>query len=99
MSIYSIEMTQDAREDLSYYAAAERKSIVTAIRQQLATDPLLETRNRKRLRDNPIATLELRVDRYRVFYEVDAAMLAVTIVSVGHKSHNQLYIRGKEVAL
>jgi mRNA-degrading endonuclease RelE of RelBE toxin-antitoxin system len=99
MSAYSIEVTQDAREDLSYYSAAERKTIAAAIRQQLTVEPLTETRNRKRLRDNPIAALELRIDRHRVFYEVDEAALTVTIVSVGHKIHNTLYIRGKEVTL
>jgi hypothetical protein len=33
---------------------------------------LEETRNRKPLRDNPLADWELRVGRFRVFYEVDA---------------------------
>jgi mRNA-degrading endonuclease RelE of RelBE toxin-antitoxin system len=40
----------------------------------------------------------LRIDNYRVFYgfEEDGN---VKVVAVGHKKHNDLYIRGKKVDL
>ena len=85
--------------DLGNYAAFERKIIVTGIREQLADQPDLETKNRKPLRDNPIATWELRVGKYRVFYEVDKTGQVINIVSIGHKEHNILFVRGKEVIL
>jgi mRNA-degrading endonuclease RelE of RelBE toxin-antitoxin system len=99
MAAYQIEFTEDARTDLSYYTAFERKAIVSEIRDQLTYQPLIETRNRKPLRDNPIAPWELRVDKYRVFYEVDEHGRSVNIVAVGHKDHEALLIRGKKVAL
>jgi mRNA-degrading endonuclease RelE of RelBE toxin-antitoxin system len=68
MAAYQIEMTEDARTDLSYYTAFERKTIVSSIRDQLTHQPLVATRNRKPLRDHPIASWELRVDNFRVFY-------------------------------
>jgi mRNA-degrading endonuclease RelE of RelBE toxin-antitoxin system len=60
---------------------------------------LVETKNRKSLRDNPIAPWELRVGKYRVFYEVNEPRQMVSIVSVGHKEHNVLLIGGKEVQI
>jgi mRNA-degrading endonuclease RelE of RelBE toxin-antitoxin system len=72
---------------------------VSQIREQLTDQPLLETKNRKLLRDNPIASWELRVGKYRVFYEVNDLAQTVSIVSIGHKAHNILLIRDKEVKI
>jgi mRNA-degrading endonuclease RelE of RelBE toxin-antitoxin system len=92
-------MTEEANTDLAYYRAFERKLIATAMRAQLTDSPAVETKNRKRLRDNPVARWELRSGHYRIFYEVDETVLRVTIVAVGHKDHNRLFIRGREVQL
>ena len=99
MAGYRIVVTEDAKVDLANYAAFERKIIVSDIREQLVDQPDLETKNRKSLRENPIATWELRVGKYRVFYEADRAAQVVRIVSIGHKEHTILLIRGKEVRL
>ena len=99
MAAYQIEVSEDARTDLSYYSAFERKIITSEIRVQLAHQPQVETKNRKPLRDNPIASWELRVGKYRVFYEVAETVRIVAIVAVGHKEHNVLLVRGKEVKL
>ncbi len=94
-----IEVTDEAKVDLSHYTAFERKVIVSGIRQQLTHQPQVETKNRKRLRDNPVASWALRVGKYRIFYEVIEPTRLVSVVSVGHKEHNVLLIRGKEVQL
>jgi len=99
MSKYQIEVTVEARTDLDYYAAFERKIIASEIRIQLTHEPLLETKNRKLLRDNPISSWELRVGKYRVFYEVHKTAQKVTVVAIGHKEHNVLLVRGKEVQI
>ena len=99
MASYQIEVTEEGKVDLSYYTAFERKAIVSEIRNQLTHEPQVETRNRKLLRDNPVASWELRAGKYRVFYEVDQPTGTVSVVSVGHKEHNVLLIRGKEVQL
>ena len=99
MAAYRIEVTEEAKTDLSHYTAFERNLIVSQIREQLSEQPEVETKNRKQLRDNPIACWELRVGKFRVFYEVDEARKLVVIVSVGHKDHNVLVIRGNEVQL
>ena len=99
MAVYHIAVTEAGKADLSYYTAFERKIMVAAMRAQLSDSPAVETRNRKRLRDNPIARWELRSGHYRIFYEVDETAWQATIVAVGHKDHNRLFIRGQEVQL
>ena len=99
MASYRINVTEEAKADLSHYNVFERKLVVSEIRKQLTNEPLIETKNRKSLRDNPIAAWELRIDKYRVFYEVKEAAGMVSIVSVGHKEHNVLFVRGKELEI
>lgn len=99
MAEYRIEITQEAKADLYYYTAFERKTIISEVRTQLAYQPSVETKNRKKLRDNPVAAWELRSGKYRIFYEVDDPTRKITIVAVGHKEHNTLFIRGKEVTI
>ena len=96
---YEISLTEDAKVDLSWYHAFEQKLILSQIKEQLLHDPLTETRNRKRLRENPVAPWELRTAKHRVFYHVPEDTSTVSVVAVGHKEHNVLYIRGKEVKL
>jgi mRNA-degrading endonuclease RelE of RelBE toxin-antitoxin system len=96
---YRIEITEDAKVDLAFFKANERKRILAAIREQLSYEPLKETRNRKKLRENPISPWELRSGKYRVFYEVEEDIVTVGVISVGWKKHNILYIRGKEVKI
>jgi mRNA-degrading endonuclease RelE of RelBE toxin-antitoxin system len=99
MEAYQVELAEEAKIDLSSYNAYERKTIVSAIRDQRTNQPTDVTRNRKRLRDNPIARWELRVDKYRVFYEVQEESRLVTVVAVGYKDHESLFIRGERIQL
>jgi len=59
---------------------------------------LVETRNRKPLRSNPVATWELRIRKARVFYDVEGSA-KVTILAIGIKKGNRLYIEGREIQL
>ena len=99
MAQYHIEITEDAVEDIHYYAPFERKIIVSEARTHLTYQPSVETKNRKRLRDNPLAAWEIRSGKYRIFYEVSEDSWIVSIVAVGHKEHNKLFIRGREVQI
>jgi mRNA-degrading endonuclease RelE of RelBE toxin-antitoxin system len=40
----------------------------------------------------------LRVGKFRVFYELEEPT-TVKIVAVGHKEHNDLFVRGKRIEL
>jgi len=97
--MYVVEFTESAIEDLRCLRKHEQEIIVDAIEQQLVHEPLTATRNRKPLRPNNLSQWELRVDRFRVFYDVTAKDAVVIVKAVGWKEHNKLYIRGKEFQL
>ena len=96
---YTIEYTASAERDLAVFRTYEQRLIVDAIDHQLLTDPQQATRNRKLLEPNPLATWELRIGRYRVFYDLNTVTKLVIVKAVGWKDHNTLYLRGKEYVL
>lgn len=97
---YEVEFALSVKAHLEALTTRERSTVLNAIERQLAHEPLLETRNRKPLRPNPIAPWELRIGKLRVFYEVAHGELAVVrILAVGKKDRNIVRIAGKEIEL
>ena len=65
--------------------------------EQLVHEPLVETRNRKPMRPNPLAPWELRIGNLRMYYDVEGEPEPVVhIRAVGIKERNRVRI-GKEV--
>jgi mRNA-degrading endonuclease RelE of RelBE toxin-antitoxin system len=95
---FAIRLTDSAIEDLDFFRKNERRLIADGIAHFLTQDANVETRRRKPLRPNRLAQWELRLGDYRVFYVIEADE-RVKIVAVGHKVHNDLYIRGEKVEL
>ena len=81
---------------MDFYGARDQRVILDAIEEFLEVDPDLESKRRRPLRPNPLAPWELRLGDYRVFYEITADRL-VRVLAVGHKVHNELFIRGQKV--
>lgn len=96
---YKVEFTERAVTHLSQFPKAARNAILDDIKAQLPYQPDTETKNRKLLRENPLADWELRVAQYRVFYDIDEDAGMVRIVAVGYKEHNELYIEGEKFEL
>jgi mRNA-degrading endonuclease RelE of RelBE toxin-antitoxin system len=96
--VYEIQFAATARGHLRGLTGRDRVTTVAAIEAQLSHEPLIETRNRKRLRPNPLAPWELRVGNIRVFYDVDEPGI-VTVVAIGLKDGNRLYLEGEEIHL
>ena len=103
---YEIEFADAAIKHLRSLTARERATIVGAIEEQLSYEPLVETRNRKPLRPNPIAAWELRVGSLRAFYdktspEPSSAQPSgiVRVLAIGKKVRNVLRIGGAEIDL
>ena len=69
------------------------------VSKQLMHQPTQETRNRKKLRPNRVAEWELRVDKFRIFYDLDEAGEVVKIEAVGYKKGSRLFIHGEEYSL
>src|SRR5919202_981072 len=97
--MFELVLTESAIGDLRYLNKTDQNLILDTVEQQLLEEPLTVTRNRKPLRSNELSTWELRISKYRVFYDVDTQDSLVTVKAVGWKEHNNLFIRGKESKL
>jgi len=96
---FDIVFTPQAVEDLRLFKKGERTRVIEAIERQLSHEPNNETRNRKRLRPNQTAEWVLRVDRFRIFYDIDGSAHLVKVEAVGHKRGSRLFIHGEEYLL
>ena len=97
--MYEVELTPEAKGDLRTLRKRDQRLVVNGMENQLKHEPDRETRNRKRLRPNQLAEWEVRVDRFRVFYDVDDEAEMVKVVAVGYKEGSRLIIRNKEFEL
>ncbi len=97
---YEVRFADDVQGHLNALTIPERSAALDAIELQLLYEPLVETRNRKPLRPNPIAPWELRVGKLRVFYEVVPGEPGlVRILAVGKKERDILLVAGQEMRL
>ncbi|MEX2141007.1 MAG: hypothetical protein WD894_17210 [Pirellulales bacterium] len=97
---YDIGYSQEAIEQLEYLTKRQQQTVLDTIDEQLTHEPTRETRNRKRLRENRIATWELRIGSMRVFYDVSEEPIPfVNVVTIGIKKGNRLFVGGREYKL
>ncbi|NQT51364.1 type II toxin-antitoxin system RelE/ParE family toxin [bacterium] len=95
---FEVILLPSAERDLEWYTTRQQGIILDALTAFLELDADIETRRRKRLRDNAVGPWEIRVGEFRVFYEL-AAPQRVRVLAIGHKVHNALFIRGKRVEI
>jgi len=98
---FEIQFTQTAADHVRTYRKFDQQIILDGIEVQLQSEPTTESRNRKRLTENELSDWELRVQDFRVFYDIVAEenRQIVKVKAVGHKEHNKLFIGGREVRL
>lgn len=97
---YKIEYSPAAHDHLRALTARQRGTVVDEVDKQLTHEPEVETRNRKPLRPNPIATWELRVGDFRVYYILpEVPEMTVAIVAVGKKVRDRVLIGNEEIDL
>lgn len=99
MLMYEIEYTSEAIDDLKLFRKHEQQYIFDQADEQLLYEATIETRNRKKLRPNEVAEYELRIGKFRVFYDVDEPEKIVKIEAIGYKEGSRLFIHGKEYEL
>jgi len=97
--MYEIRYTPEALEDLKSLKKFEQKEVLEGVETQLKHEPTVETRNRKRLRPNDVAEWELRIGKFRVFYDVDKQVKIVKAEAIGYKAGSKLFIHGEEYEL
>jgi len=88
------------RSTFAQLNARQQTIVLDAVKVQLHYELLWQSRNKKRLRPNPLAPWELRVGVLRVFYEVDAGEAdLVNVLAIGIKRGNRLIVAGKEIRI
>ena len=97
--MFTIDLSDDALEELRQFRKRDSTTIFDEIERQLTYQPNVETRNRKPLRSHPLSEWELRIDKFRVFYDIDIENETVLVKAAGVKISNKLFIRGKEFPL
>ena len=93
--MYEIKYTSEAVKDLKSLRKVDQEEVLDGVDINLKHEPAVETRNRKQLRPNDVAEWELRLGKFRVFYNVLEEVLVVRIEAVGIKQKNLLFIRGE----
>jgi mRNA-degrading endonuclease RelE of RelBE toxin-antitoxin system len=94
-AMHELEYTEGVVEDLKGLRASDRKRVLDKIEEQLTHNPTEETRNKKILvglkppweHEEPVR--ELRVGKYRVFYDVDEEGQRVIIRAIRAKPPHQ----------
>jgi mRNA-degrading endonuclease RelE of RelBE toxin-antitoxin system len=93
---YRISITEVAAQQLRAVAARDRRIVESAISARLTEQPATPTRPIRKLRSNPFAEFELRVQHFRVLYNVDNAVEDVVVLLIGIKAGNRLIVGGEE---
>jgi mRNA-degrading endonuclease RelE of RelBE toxin-antitoxin system len=97
---YQIQLSRRALEHLRSLAAGQRSRVVAHVREQLSHEPTVETRNRKRMKPNLLASWELRLGELRVYYDVEESPEPqVSIIAIGRKVRERLFIGSEEITL
>lgn len=79
--------------------AGDRSRVLSAVDEQLRQQPTVKTRNRKPMEPGSWAPYELRVQPFRVYYDVveDESDPVVIVLAVGVKDRDQVTIGGEVV--
>jgi mRNA-degrading endonuclease RelE of RelBE toxin-antitoxin system len=92
--VFEIRFARGALEDLKRLRAHDRARVVEEIERCLVEQPQGPSRNRKELTalvppwEHVPPVWELRIDVYRVFYDVDAGARLVVVRAVRRKSRS-----------
>jgi mRNA-degrading endonuclease RelE of RelBE toxin-antitoxin system len=94
---WTVTLKESVIDDLRWFGRKDGRLLLRETETHLSANPLVESQNMRTLRPNPIAQRELRLfGRYRVLFNVEAEEEQVTIILVGEKRGNALFVRGRE---
>ena len=94
---WTVTLKESVIDDLRWFGRKDGRFLLQEAERYLSANPQAESQNMRTLRPNPVAQRELRLfGKYRVLFNVDEADEEVTILLVGEKRGNALYVRGQE---
>ena len=96
---YRMVYSADIREHGRSLTARQRSIVFDSTDEQLTHEPTVETQNRKQMRPNPLASWELRIGVLRVYYDVTEDPQTVTVIAIGIRRGNRVFIGEREVRL
>jgi hypothetical protein len=104
---YSVVLTEQSRAHIRYLLRqgvmnrGEQVRLINAMAARLQYQPSIARGSAKVLRQPNVllASYELRVQPWRVFYNVDNSVKEVRVEAIGYKVREKLLIEGKEVKL
>ena len=94
---FRIEYAPATVAHLKALTASQQSIVLDGIARHLTVDTMVETRNRKPMRPNPLAPWEVRLGKLRVYFDVVSEPEPVVVVlAVGVKKRNTVRL-GKTV--
>ncbi len=94
---WAVVLKESVLDDLRWFGKKDGRLLLREAEARLSAGPLAESREMKTLRPNPVAQRELRLfGKYRVLFNVDEGALEVTMVLIGEKRGNALFVQGEE---
>src|SRR5579859_5369519 len=97
---FEVVFSPEAEDHLRTLKKHQQVAVLETIEKQLHHQATVQTRNRKPMRPNPLATWELRIGKIRVYYEIDEEPNpTVHIRAVGTKVGNKVFIANEQVDL
>lgn len=94
---FEIILAPEAVQDLKALRAADRAAVKEGLEKHLRNEPMKTSRSRiKRLRGMSRPQYRLRVDEYRVFYDVTEDTVEILAIVAKYEANNWLENQGEK---
>lgn len=90
---YRIEFVNAAKDDLGMLRKSDRVKVLDRIEKHLSHQPTLQSKSRiKPLRPGTFPPFRLRVDKFRVYYDIDESQRLVIVFGVVIKAQSTAWL-------
>lgn len=91
---YRIEFVRSAKDDLRLLRKTDQVKVLDRIERHLTNEPKRQSKSRiKRLRAKTFPPYRLRVDEFRIYYDVDDRSRVVIVYGVVPKDHSEAWLQ------
>ena len=94
---WAVVLKESVIDDLRWFGKKDGRLLLREAEARLSAGPLAESGDMKTLRPNPVVQRELRLfGKYRVCSTWMGEALEVTVVLIGGRRGNALFVQGEE---
>lgn len=91
---YRVEFVSSAKEDLQRLRKTDQVKVLDQVERHLSHQPTLQSKSRiKALRPGTFPPYRLRIDEFRVYYDVDETLRVVAVYGVMWKERSEEWLR------